>query len=291
MVTGRRSLWFEWLNGLFLLAVSLTMVAPLIHLLAVSLSDEMYAQAQLVSFWPKGFQLDVYREIVSLPTIWRSMGVTIYITVVGTVLSLLLTSSIAYGLSRPQTPGRKWSIRAILVTFIFHVPLIPNYLLIRGIGLLDTLWALMIPPAVGAFGVLVMKTSFQGLSTELFDAAKIDGCNEFSVYWRIALPQSRPMLATLALFGAVGLWNSYFAAIIFINDPKLYPLQVLLRKLVVLDNGNLYIGQNVGDTSSYIPPEMMKAGIILFATFPILLVYPFLQKYFVKGAMLGSLKE
>jgi ABC-type glycerol-3-phosphate transport system permease component len=291
MVTGRRSLWFEWLNGLFLLAVSLTMVAPLIHLLAVSLSDEMYAQAQLVSFWPKGFQLDVYREIVSLPTIWRSMGVTIYITVVGTVLSLLLTSSIAYGLSRPQTPGRKWIIRAILVTFIFHVPLIPNYLLIRGIGLLDTLWALMIPPAVGAFGVLVMKTSFQGLSTELFDAAKIDGCNEFSVYWRIALPQSRPMLATLALFGAVGLWNSYFAAIIFINDPKLYPLQVLLRKLVVLDNGNLYIGQNVGDTSSYIPPEMMKAGIILFATFPILLVYPFLQKYFVKGAMLGSLKE
>jgi ABC-type glycerol-3-phosphate transport system permease component len=288
MVTSKSDWVISTIIGLILTLVALSMVAPLVHLLAVSLSDPIYANAKLVYLWPKGFHLNVYQTIVGMDALWRSMGVTIFITIGGTLLHLFFTTSMAYGLSRPFAPGKKIILRLVLITFIFSAPLIPSYLVISALGLENTLWVLMLPGALNAFAVIIMKTFFQGLSSELFDAAKIDGCSELGIFARIALPLSTAGIATLALFHSVGIWNSYFAALLYIRSKELFPLQILLRSLVVEENSSFrpVAGEVIVST-----PEMMKAGIILFATLPILIVYPFLQKYFVKGAMLGSLKE
>ncbi|MDF2668906.1 MAG: carbohydrate transporter permease [Paenibacillus sp.] len=288
MVTSKSDWVASTIIGLFLSLVALSMVAPLVHLLAVSLSDPIYANAKLVYLWPRGFHLNVYKTIVGMEALWRSMGVTIFITLGGTLLHLFFTTTMAYGLSRPFAPGKRIILRLVLITFIFSAPLIPSYLVISALGLENTLWVLMLPGALNAFAVIIMKTFFQGLSSELFDAAKIDGCSEIGIFARIALPLSTAGIATLALFHSVGIWNSYFAALLYIRSKELFPLQILLRSLVVEENSSFRptAGEVIVST-----PEMMKAGIILFATLPILIVYPFLQKYFVKGAMLGSLKE
>lgn len=289
--TSKHETLFQIVNNTIIALITLTMLAPLIHVAAVSLSASEFAQAKEVTFWPKGFNLEVYKKIFGMDALWRSLGVTVYITVFGTLIALVLTSSIAYSLSRPQMPFKKLILQFILVTFVFTAPLIPNYLLVRSLGLEDTLWALMLPIALNAFNVIIMKTFFQGLSSEVFDSAKIDGCSEFGIYTRIALPLSKPVIATIGLFQAVALWNSYFNALIFLRDDKLFPLQLLLRGLIVQDAST---GSEMSASNLEIyemTPEQMKAGIILFATVPILLVYPFLQKHFVKGAQLGSLKE
>mgnify|MGYP001466788461 CR=1 FL=1 len=280
---------FPFINGTLFVLLCLTMIAPIIHLAAVSLSSPLYAQAKMVTFWPKGFNIEVYKTIFNMENIWRSMGNSVIITVGGTLIALAFTSTLAYPLSRPNMKGRKWVLRGILVTFIFSAPLIPSYLLVRGLGMENTLWALMIPGALNAFNVIIMKTFFQGISSEMFDAAKIDGSNEAGIFARIAIPLSMPVIATIALFHAVGQWNSYFSALIYIRNKDLLPLQVLLRNLVVEEEANMMA--NATELATVLTPEMLKAGITLFATVPILIVYPFLQKYFVKGAMLGSLKE
>ncbi|CAG7620608.1 L-arabinose transport system permease protein AraQ [Paenibacillus solanacearum] len=289
MPVPRKLRLFPLVNGMMFVMLCLTMIAPIVHLAAVSLSAPVYANAKLVVFWPKGFNVEVYRTIFAMANIWKSLGVSVYITVLGTLICLAFTLTLAYSLSRPSMKGRRWVLRGIIVTFVFSAPLIPNYLVVRGLGMENTLWALMIPGALNAFNVIIMKTFFQGISSEMFDAGKIDGCSELGVFSRIALPLSAPVVATVALFHAVGQWNSYFAALIFIRSKDLLPLQVLLRNLIVEEQAS-----NVASTtelSGLLTPEMLKAGITLFATAPILIVYPFLQKYFVKGAMVGSLKE
>lgn len=199
------------------------------------------------------------------------------------------TSTIAYALSRPQMPARKLILRAVVLTFVFSVPLIPSYLLVRTLHMDNTLWALMIPGALGAFNIIIMKTFFQGLSAELFDAAQMDGCSEYGIFARIAIPLSMPVIATIALFHAVGQWNSYFSALIYIRSKDMYLLQVLLRNMVM--EGQVQDSMSASEMASSFTPEQMKAGVVLFATLPILVVYPLLQRHFVKGAMLGSLKE
>ncbi|PYI56307.1 carbohydrate ABC transporter permease [Paenibacillus flagellatus] len=289
MPVRKRLQFFPIVNGAVFVVICLTMIAPIVHLAAVSFSSPLYANAKLVTFWPKGFNIEVYKTIFGMDTMWRSMGNSIVITVVGTLIALAFTSTLAYSLSRPQMKGRKWVLRGIIVTFVFSAPLIPNYLLVRGLGMENTLWALMVPGALGAFNVVIMKTFFQGISSEMFDAAKIDGCSELGSFARIAIPLSMPVIATIALFHAVGQWNSYFSALIFIRSKELMPMQVVLRSLVVEEQANNMASSS--EVATLLTPEMLKAGITLFATAPILIVYPFLQKYFVKGAMVGSLKE
>lgn len=278
-------------NGTIIALATLTMIAPVIHILAVSLSSAEYAQAKLVTFWPKGFNLSIYERIFGMDQLWRSLGVTVYITVLGTLIALVLTSSIAYSLSRSEMPFKGLILKLIIVTFVFTAPLIPNYLLVKSLGLEDTLWALMLPTSLSAFNIIIMKTFFQGLSKDVFDSAKIDGCSEFGIYTRIALPMSKPVIATIGLFQAVAIWNNYFQALIFIRTDSLYPLQLLLRQLIVTGKGQGSEMSGVNLELAGLTPEQMKAGIIVFATVPILIVYPFLQKYFIKGAKLGSLKE
>lgn len=288
--SGKRIQWFPVINALFFTVLCLTMIAPLVHLAAVSLSAPMYANAKMVLFWPMGWNVEVYKTIIGMGNVWRSMGNSIYITVLGTLIALFFTSTLGYALSRPQMKGRRWVLRGIVLTFIFSAPLVPSYLLVRSLGMENTLWALMIPNALSAFHVIIMKTFFQGISSEMFDAGKIDGCSEWGTFWRISIPLSAPVIATISLFHAVGQWNSYFAALIYIRDRNLHPLQIMLRNLIVEEEANHMVTTSV-EVANMMTPEMLKAGITLFATIPILLVYPFLQKYFVKGAMVGSLKE
>lgn len=288
MTSYRSDRLFTWLNNALIVFVSLTMVSPIIHIAAISFSSPYYANANLVSFWPKGFNTEVYDVIFGMKAMWRSMAVTIYITAAGTFIALFFTATMAYALSRPRMPAKRLILQATIVSFIFSIPLIPGYLVVRGTGLENTLWALMVPGALGTFNILIMRTFFKGISVELLEAAQIDGCSELGLFGRMAIPLSMPVVATIALFHAVSQWNSYFSAIIYIRSRELYPLQVLLRSLVVDIDGS---GTRSLEVSAVTTAETMKAGIIIFATVPILIVYPFLQKYFVKGAMLGSLKE
>lgn len=290
MRTYRSERPFLTVNGFLFIIMSLLMVAPMIHIIALSLTSGKFAAVETIWFWPKGFTLEVYKKIFSQESLWQAMGITVYITVVGTLISLFFTTTIAYALSRPQMPFRKLILKGIIVTFIFSVPLIPHFLLVKDLGMYNTLWAVMIPNALGAFNVIIMKTFFQGLSKDVLDAAYIDGCSEYGIYARIALPLSLPSIATIALFHAVGEWNTYFSALIFINNKALYPLQILLRNLLVQDSFNSSLSGMTEMLNNYTPAQI-QAGVILFATVPILVVYPFIQKYFIKGAMLGSLKE
>lgn len=291
MKIQRSELSFQWTNAVFFVVLCFTMIAPMIHLLAVSLSDPLYTNNKMVVLWPKGFQVGIYESLFGMKDMWRAMGVSVYITVMGTLLCILLTSALAFTLTRPMMPGRKLILKLILMTFIFPVPLIPSYLIVKQLGMINTLWALIIPGAIGAYNVFIMKTFFQGISAELVDAMKIDGSGEFGIYARLVLPLSMPVLATIALFHSVGTWNAYFGALIYIRSKELFPLQLKLKNMVAssaTDSGLDSIAVDSGVLSS---PESIKAAAILFTTLPILIVYPFLQKYFVKGAMLGSLKE
>lgn len=290
MPTFRSERLFQWLNGLFIFMVSILMLMPIIHLLAVSLSSELYVARHQVYFWPKGWNMSVYEYLAGQTRIWRSLGVSVYITVLGVLISLFLSTTLSYALSRTYMPYRRMFLKAIVITFIFSLPLIPFFLVVRDLGLLNTLWSLMIPTATGAYYIFIMVAFFRGLSSELFEAGRIDGCNEYRLFWQIAVPMSIPVIATIGLFHAVYQWNSYFYAIIFIRDNSLYPMQMMVREMVLLDQlmNNL---SNYDSSTKSMATDQLKAGVVLFVTFPILIVYPFIQKYFVKGAMLGSLKE
>lgn len=293
VVTNKSEKLFQTVNNLFFLLVSLSMIAPLVHLLAVSLSAPSYVNMKKVYFWPKGLNGDVYETLFGLSSLWRSMGVSALITVAGTLITLYLGSTLAFTLSRPQMKGRNVILTAIVITFIFTVPLIPTYLLVTALGMKNTLWAIMVPNALSAFYILIMKSFFEGVSVEVFESAKIDGCSELGIYFRMVLPLSKAVLATIALFHAVYQWNSYFHALVFISKPVLYPMQIILRNMVVNDmaQSTLNALDQAGETTRLTTPEMVKAGTILFATIPIIIVYPFIQRYFVKGAMLGAVKE
>ncbi|MEK3720326.1 carbohydrate ABC transporter permease [Paenibacillus sp. FSL H8-0034] len=291
MIRERSDTIFQWINGIIMVIVSLTMIAPMIHLLAISLSSSVHAEARVVYLWPKGFNVDVYKSLFAMGDMWRAMGVSVWITVAGTLLCLALTSSVSFCLARPQMPGRTLLTRLILFSFIFPAPLIPTFLVVKNLGLINTLWALIIPSALGAYYVFIMRTFFRSISNELIEASKIDGCGELGVFIRMVLPMSKPVLATIALFHAVSQWNSYFGALIYIRSRHLHPLQLKLRSLIVEGDVNSGMDASNFDVGSLQAPEVIKAAAILFSTLPILIVYPMLQKYFVKGAMLGSLKE
>lgn len=282
---------FRHLNGWFLAIISLTMLAPIVHLIAVSLSSAKYTLNNLVYFWPRGTTGYVYERLVQMPELWRAMGVSVYITVLGTFITLVLNASLGYSLSRRQMKGRRFVINLVLITFVFSIGLIPGFLIVKELGMLNTLWALMVPNATAAFYIIIFKSFFQGISYELFEAAKVDGCSEYRIFSQLVIPLSLPVFATIALFHAVGQWNSYFTALIFLRNNELYPLQLVLRNLVMGTGSQQTFASTSFNLPQTITPQAMKAGVIIFSTIPIAICYPFLQKYFAKGAMLGGLKE
>ncbi|MFA9557669.1 carbohydrate ABC transporter permease [Evansella sp. AB-rgal1] len=280
---------FEVFNYTILILLATTMILPLLQLLAVSFSSPIAADSKQVFLWPVGFTLDTWNHILQNGVLWRSFGVTVYVTVVGTLLSMLFTVLTAFPLSRRDFMLRKPIMFAIVITMIFNAPMIPFFLTVRELGLMNSLWALIIPALISTFNMIIVRTFFMGVPSGLDDAAKIDGCNDFRLLFQIYLPLSKPVLATISLFYAVGYWNIFQTAVLFIRDPKLYPLQLRLREyfqapeeLAAVD---LIMNELAFNTTT------LKAATIIFATVPIVLVYPYLQKYFVKGAVLGSLKD
>ncbi|EKN65242.1 binding-protein-dependent transport systems inner membrane component [Neobacillus bataviensis LMG 21833] len=280
----------DTMNIILLALIALTMLFPFYYMFVVSFATyEEFVKTDLLLF-PKTWVLDAYEYIIGSKAFIRSLGVTIYVTIVGTLVSLLLTAMMAYALSR-NILGQKIYVFLVLFTFVFGAGMIPTYMIVQATGLMDSLWALIIPGAISSFNLIVMRQFFMALPMDLTEAAIIDGANDLQIFAKIILPLSKPALAAFGLFYAVGIWNSYFTALLYLSDPAKWTVQVVLRQLVILNQGNvLDVGVQAGMTNPP-PAETVGMAAILVATIPILIVYPFLQKHFAKGVMLGSVKE
>ncbi|MDU7472436.1 MAG: carbohydrate ABC transporter permease [Paenibacillus macerans] len=280
---------FDAFNYVFLSLFGLLAILPFIFVISGSFATDAEISKRAVFLIPRTFSLDAYKFIFSTDTIVRSIGVSIYVTLVGTIVNLFFTVTMAYPMARRNLMGRNLILNLVIFTMLFGGGMIPTYLVIRDLQLLDTLNSLILPGAISAFNLIIVKNFFQELPPELEDAAKIDGCNELGLLWRIVLPLSKPVLATFTLFYAVGHWNNFFSALLYINDPAKWPLQVMLRQIVMLSQAAGDI--NSMDPTFVQPPEQsIKMAVIVVGTIPILCVYPFLQKHFAKGVLLGSIK-
>jgi putative aldouronate transport system permease protein len=280
---------FDVMIYVVLFLFSLSMLIPFIFVISGSFtSSEELLQKGFVLI-PTQLSFDAYTYIFSTQTLIRSLLVTIFITVTGTLVNLIFTILMAYPLARTQLLFRRPIMLMIVFSMLFSGGMIPTFLIVKTLGLLGSYWALIIPGAISAFNLIILKNFFQQLPDGLEEAAKIDGCNDLGILMKIVLPLSMPAITTFSLFYAVGHWNTFFNAILYINDATKWPIQVLLRQIVILSEGG--IGDSSAFDASFVPPaQTVKMATIVVSTVPILLVYPFLQKHFAKGVLLGSVK-
>ncbi|TBL70540.1 carbohydrate ABC transporter permease [Paenibacillus thalictri] len=279
------------LGAFILLAVAY----PLIYVVSASLSEPKLITLGEVYLLPKGFTLDGYRKIFEYDPIWTGYRNTLFYTIVGTSLNVALTLTCAYALSRRDLIGRNLFTFLFTFTLFFSGGLLPTYLVVKKLQLVNTVWALLLPNAVSMWNVIIARTYFQStIPNELKEAAFIDGCSNFKLFVRIVLPLSKPIIAVLILFYAVGHWNSFFSALIYLSDLKLYPLQLILRNVLIMDQMVDLMGLDAEAMQELVKrmelKEAMKFGIIVVSSLPVLVLYPFLQKYFVKGVMIGAIK-
>lgn len=273
---------------LILTVVVLICLYPFLNVVAYSLSGNTAVLSGKVTFYPIDFQLSAYKEILLKQTqIWTAMGISVTVTVLGTLLGLVLTVAAAYALSKEKLKGRGILSGFILFTMYFSGGIIPTFLVVKGVGLYDSISALVIPSAMNVFNFIVMRTFFKELPLELEEAARIDGANDMKILFKIALPLSMPIIATIGLFYAVSYWNDYFSALLYIQTPEKFSLQLRLRQLLFAGQINQVSMENLG---TQVMSESLKMASIVISTIPIILVYPWLQKCFVKGVMLGSVK-
>ena len=282
---GRRV--FQLVNGVVLTGFALICLLPFLHVIGSSLANPGELTTRAFVIIPREFTLDAYRYVLSTPTIFRAMGVSMFVTVVGTFLSLLVTSLMAYALGKRYLRGRRVINFLVVFTMLFSGGMIPLFIVVNGLGLLDSIWSLILPFTVNAFNFVIMRSFFQGIPDSLEESARIDGCSELGVFLRIVLPLSVASIATIGLFYAVAYWNTYMWAILFINDSTLWPIQVLLRQIVIVASG---LNADASVVEVVPPAQSVKMAVIAVATLPMLIVYPFIQRYFVKGALIGSVK-
>lgn len=280
---------FDAGNYIFLIILAFLCLFPFINTAAISLSDTGAIMAGKVTLWPVGFELSAYKAVFNDSTMIRSLIFTIVLTLLFTFVAVFMTILAAYPLAQKRLRGRKTLTLIITFTMYFSGGMIPSYLLVSELGLLNSVWALILPCAVNTFNMIIMKSFFMTLPESLSEAARIDGCNDMSILFRIILPLSMPIIATISLFYAVQRWNGFTDALYYINDSKLYPLQLKLRQLISLNMVDQLVMDSQSEENTAIP-ESIKSASLMFATVPILLVYPWLQKYFVKGVMVGSIK-
>jgi len=277
-----------------LLLLVVVTVQPILNLLAISLSDpSRIAGMSGLTIIPNGFSLDVWSLLLQHPNVQRGVFNSIFITAASTVIGVLGTALMAWGMSRPGLPGRRLIFVVVLVTIVFEPGIIPDYFLMRRLGLLDSYWSVILYKAVNAWYLIILIRFFEEIPSELLEAAELDGANPFQVFWTVVLPLARPALATIALFYLVFHWNEFFRAMIYLNDQGKWPLQVVLRQFVVEGDKLAIVGaenatQNIGVAQIHI--RALKAGMILLTIAPILLIYPLILKFFTKGTMSGALK-
>ncbi|MGG3509439.1 carbohydrate ABC transporter permease [Paenibacillus lautus] len=263
---------------------------PLIFIVSASFSDPTRVLNGEVWLLPKSVTLDAYANILQNEKIWTGYRNTIFYTIVGTVINIMMTILAAYPLSRPDLPGRNAIMVFITLTMFFSGGLIPTYLLVKDLGMVDTMWALIVPGAIATYNLIVMRTYFQSsIPWELQEAAHIDGCSNWRLLFSIILPLSKPILAVMVLFYAVGHWNSFFNALIYIRNENLHPLQLVLREILLISQSASVDG-SVGLEDSILLAESIKYAVIIVSSLPVLLMYPFVQRHFVKGVMIGSIK-
>ena len=269
---------------------ALVTLFPLYYVVVVSLTPyiEVMKNGGFV-IWPEHLTFQAYKEIFGSARIPQALKITVFITVVGTTLNLVVTTLLAYPLSKKSVPGRNFILMALVFTMIFSGGIIPLYIMVRSLGLYDSVWALVIPGMVSTFNLLIVKTYFENLPAEVEEAAKVDGCSDIQTLFRIVLPLSAPIMATIGLFYGVTHWNEYFKGIFYISDKTLMPMQVVLRSMIQAPNVSSELSINSLALDA-LPPETIKMAVVVVATLPLLIIYPFLQKYFVKGALLGSVK-
>jgi putative aldouronate transport system permease protein len=280
---------FDVLNVLLLCGLGLVTVLPLFYVLAGSFATESEISSRPFFLWPEKFVTDTYQYIFSTDTFVRALLTTICVTAVGTVVQLTLTLTMAYPLAKRALPGRALVLNLVIFTLVFSGGMIPTYLVVRDLGLLDSYWALILPLAINPFYLIVVKSFFQELPEALEEAARIDGCNELNVFLRIVLPLSKPIIATFSLFYAVGIWNDYMSTLLYIDDSKKWTLQMIVRQLTATNADSANVLQQL-ETVTF-PEQGLKFAVVVVATLPILLFYPFLQKHFAKGVLIGSVKE
>jgi putative aldouronate transport system permease protein len=280
---------FRWLNYLLLALCAYITLFPFINIFAVSMSSTRAITAGEVFMWPVEFNVDTYMNLLRDGQMMVAMKNTVIITVVGTVLNMLFTIMAAYPLSKSRLKGRNVILMAILFTMLFSGGIIPSFLLVNSLGLVNTYWSLWLPALISVYNMFVMKSFLEGLPEELEESASIDGANELTILWKIILPLSKPVIAALTLFYAVGWWNSYMNVLIYIRSTDKLSLMVKLYQMIELVSPEM-LQSGEGVTQNVITPEGIRAAAVVLAIVPILCVYPFLQKHFIKGVLLGSVK-
>ncbi|MDF2936005.1 MAG: transporter permease [Paenibacillaceae bacterium] len=281
---------FDTANVIVLGIFALVTVIPFLYVIAGSFATQAELLERGFILFPTKFSLSAYEFIFSTSTLVRSLLVTIFITVVGTLINLIFTCLMAYPMARRDLDFRKPIQLMVIFTMLFSGGMIPTFLVVKNLHMIDTYWALLLPGAISAFNLIIIRSFFQQLPDGLEESAKIDGASDPGILLKIVLPLSMPVLATFSLFYAVGHWNTFFSAVLYINDSTKWPIQVLLRQIVILSQGG-----SLGDTTAFeqdfVPPDQaVKMAVIVISTIPILIVYPFLQKHFAKGVLLGSVK-
>ncbi len=285
MVKSKNDRVFDLLVYLILIFVLLLTLIPVMFVVSMSFTPyaELIRRGGFVLI-PSNFTLAAYREMLKGGELLGGMWVTVRVTVIGTVLNLIATTLTAYPLSRRQMPGNKLFTKLVVFTMLFSAGTVPTYLVVKYTGLMNTFWAMIIPSLITVYNLIVMKSFFEGLPEELFEAARIDGATEFGVLLRIVLPMSLPIMMTIGMYYAVAHWNAYMVAVLYITDADLRPMQVILRRMLKTANMATDSAEDV------VPAETLRMAAVCFATAPIVVVYPFIQKYFVKGTLAGAVK-
>ncbi|MFE6734931.1 carbohydrate ABC transporter permease [Microbacterium sp. NPDC057650] len=288
-----RPLWMEKPSGfvqtLKVLVIAMIVLVMLYPVIAVVLQSFASADAALSGdLIPKSFSTSAYRIILSGGVVTRSLLITAGLTIVGTFLSMLFTTTMAYGLCRVRdVPFAKAALMLVIGTMFFGAGIIPMYLMVQWLGLLNTYWALILPGLIGAFNLIVVRNFFMNLPQDVFEAARIDGAGEIRIFFSLVLPLSKAVLAVIALFYAVGYWNTFFSGMLYLDDSAMWPIQVVLNQYVV-QGAPLGTLQNPNMPPA--PSEAVRAAVVVLATLPILIVYPFLQRFFTKGVLTGAIK-
>ncbi|WP_397333919.1 carbohydrate ABC transporter permease [Paenibacillus sp. YN15] len=274
----------------FIVALCFTCIVPFLHMIALSLSSNEAIVAQLVGLWPVGFTTLTYKTILTDVEMLYTLGYSIVLTISYTLLCMFLTICAAYPLTKKRLMGRNFFLSVLVFTMYFSGGLIPSYMLIKNLGMMNTVWSLILPGAMSVFNMIILKTFFTNLPESLEESAAIDGCSDLGILIKIVLPLSLPSIATLSLFYAVDRWNGFQDALFYITKKNLYPMQLKLYQIISANQQLDSQQGGEGGASAFIVPESLKAASVMFTTVPILLVYPKLQKYFVDGVMTGAIK-
>lgn len=293
--SSARPPWMEkpstaaWLARTVLMVVlAISMLFPFVYVFAVSFSSYQDVLGGGLILFPKHPSLDAYATIFRGGIVTRALTVSVGVTLVGTLVNMLLTVSMAYALTRP-IPGSRVILAMVLLTLLFSAGIIPNYLLVKELGLINSFASLILPGAIGAFNLVVVRQFFMNIPSELLESARIDGANDLWILLRIVLPLSKPVLAVIALFYGVAHWNEFFAATLYLNDSDKWPIQLVLRQFV-LQGSSLSAFITPDPSQPPPPPQTIQMAVVVVATVPILIVYPFLQRYFTRGVLAGAIK-